>query len=392
MVTKIANARIVMGDAVLEGQSLYYQDGRITAVTADALPFDACIDAQGRYLAPGFIDIHSHGGGDADFMDGTPEAFCCAARMHAMHGTTTIVPTATSGSREEMLVMAEVFERACAENTTGADMPGLHLEGPYFAMSQRGAQDPRHVRAPQKDEYLQILDATDHILRWSAAPELDGALEFGEELKKRGIIAAIGHTDADYDEVAAAVKAGFSHVTHLYSCTSTVHRKNAYRYAGVLESAYLMDDLTVEIIADGIHLPSPLLQFVYRFKGPDKTALVTDSMRGAGMPDGPSILGSRDTGMEVIIEDGVAKLLDRTAFAGSVATTDRLVRNMIHMAGATLTDAVKMATATPARIMGFDDRGVLTPGKRADLVLFDDTITISHTIVGGKTVYEAKEA
>lgn len=391
MITRITNARLVMGDAVREGLQLYFAQGRITAVTPEALPFDACIDAHGCYLAPGFIDIHSHGGGDADFMDGTPEAFCQAARMHAVHGTTTIVPTATSGTREEMLVMADVFEQACRMNACGADMPGLHLEGPYFALTQCGAQDPRYVRAPKPEEYLAILDATDHILRWSAAPELDGALEFGRELTRRGILAAIGHTDADYDEVVDAVKAGYRHVTHLYSCMSTVHRKNAYRFAGVLESAYLLDDLTVEVIADGVHLPAPLLQFAYRFKGPDRIALVTDSMRGAGMPDGLSILGSRQNGMQVLLEGGVAKLMDRSAFAGSVATTDRLVHNMCTLAGATLTDAVKMATATPARIMGFTDRGTLEAGQRADLVLFDEAITIRHTIVGGKTVYAIKE-
>jgi len=392
MITKISGARLVCGDEILTGPSLYFSDGKITSVTAENLPFDTEIDAAGLYLAPGFIDIHSHGGGDADFMDGTPEAFLAAAEMHARHGTTTIVPTATSGTREEMLTMVEVFDSACRQNARGADMPGLHLEGPYFSMAQRGAQDPRHVRAPKPEEYLEILDAAGgRILRWSAAPELPGAQEFAAELKKRGILAAIGHSDANYEEVTAAVEAGFRHVTHLYSCCSTVHRKNAYRFAGVVESAYLIDDLSVEIIADGVHLPASLLQFVYRFKGPEKTALVTDSMRGAGMPDGPSILGSREGGMEVILEDGVAKLPDRSAFAGSVATTDRLVRNMVRMAGVPLTDAVKMATATPARIMGFADRGALVPGLRADLVLFDEDIHVRRVIVGGKTVHQETE-
>ena len=168
---------------------------------------------------------------------------------------------------------------------------------------------------------------------------------------------------------------------------STVHRKNAFRYAGVVEAAYLLDELTVEVIADGVHLPAPLLQFVYRFKGPDKIALVTDSMRGAGMPDGLSVLGSRKNGQQVLIEDGVAKLMDRSAFAGSVATTDRLVRNMIRLGGASLPDAVKMATETPARIMGFADRGRLEAGLRADLVFFDDEIRVSRTMVAGRTVF-----
>ena len=387
MITKISNARIIRGDEILDGQSMYLLDGVILGISEREMAFDEEIDAQRMYLAPGFIDIHSHGGGDADFMDGTVEAFLQAARMHAQHGTTTIVPTATSGTREEMAGMSKVYEEACAQNTDGADMPGLHLEGPYFSMAQRGAQDPKFIRAPRPEEYIAILDASDHILRWSAAPELEGALEFGEELTRRGVLAAIGHSDADYDQVKAALGAGYRHVTHLYSGMSTVHRRNAYRYAGVVESAYLLKDLTVEIIADGIHLPAPLLEFVYRFIGPDRTALITDSMRGAGMPDGLSILGSRENGQEVLIEDGVAKLKDRTAFAGSVATTERLVRNMVCMAGATLTDAVKMATATPAKIMGFDDRGRLEEGLRADLVLFDDDINVRRTIIGGRTVY-----
>jgi N-acetylglucosamine-6-phosphate deacetylase len=201
------------------------------------------------------------------------------------------------------------------------------------------------------------------------------------------VLPAIGHSNAEYDEVVEALDAGFTHITHLYSCCSTVHRRNAYRYAGIVEAAYLLDGLTVEIIADGVHLPPPLLQQVYRFIGPDRTALVTDSMRGAGMPDGESIIGSREGGLRVILEDGVAKLPDRTAFAGSVATMDRLVKNMVNLAKATLTDAVKMATETPARIVGLTDRGTLDEGKRADIVLFNDEFCVSRTIVGGRTVY-----
>lgn len=379
---------MIIDGEIRDGLNLYIENGKIAAITAQELPADEVIDACGSYVSPGFVDIHSHGGGDADFMDGTSAAFLTAAEMHARHGTTTIIPTATSGTAGEMAGMEASFEEARRNNVRGADMPGLHLEGPYFAMSQRGAQDPRYVRDPDPAEYEAILNSSRHIMRWSAAPELNGALEFGRALKERGILASIGHSDASYDEVVKAVEAGYSHVTHLYSCMSTVHRKNAFRYAGIVEAAYLMDDLTVEIIADGIHLPAPLLQFVYRFKGPDRTALVTDSMRGAGMPDGLSILGSRKTGQQVLLEDGVAKLMNRSAFAGSVATTDRLVRNMVNLAHAPLTDAVKMATQTPARIMKLNDRGMLREGLRADIVIFGESINVSRTIVDGRTVYE----
>src|SRR5690554_1408927 len=170
---------------------------------------------------------------------------------------------------------------------------------------------------------------------------------------------------------------------------STITRRNAYRYAGVLEASYMIDDMTVEIIADGVHLPKSLLQFVYKFKGPDRTALCTDSMRGAGMPDGESILGSLEKGQKVIIEDGVAKLPDRTAFAGSVATTDRLIRTMVQLAEVPLVEAVKMLTLTPARIMKIDsNKGSVAIGKDADFVIFDENINVSHTILEGNVIYE----
>ena len=388
MNTKIVGGRLILAGEIRKDLILYLEDGKIAAITPHDMPADEVIDAHGAYVSPGFIDIHSHGGGDADFMDGTSEAFLTAAEMHARHGTTTIIPTATSGTADEMAGMETAYEEAQLHNLRGADMPGLHLEGPYFAMSQRGAQDPRYVRNPDPAEYGEILKNTRHILRWSSAPELEGALDFARALQKRGILAAIGHSDTDYDQVVKAVEAGYSHVTHLYSCMSTVHRKNAYRYAGIVEAAYLMDELTVEVIADGVHLPAALLQFVYRFKGPDKVALVTDSMRGAGMPDGLSILGSRKTGQQVLLEDGVAKLMDRSAFAGSVATTDRLVRNMVRLAHASLIDAIKMATQTPAKIMKLNDRGKLREGLRADIVIFDEDISVSRTIVNGRTVYK----
>lgn len=386
MTTKITGGRVVLGDAIVTGQDVYYAEGAITCVGDAALPYDVLVDAQGQYVSPGFIELHCHGGGGADFLDGTVEAFLTASELHANHGVTTLIPTATSGTLEETLAMEKVYEEAVARNERGADMPGLHFEGPYFAPAQAGAQDPRLLRNPEPAEYMLLLDSCKHILRWSIAPELPGALELGRELKRRGILAAIGHTAAEYHEVEAAWEAGYTHVTHLYSSMSTVHRVNAYRHAGVLEAAYMIDGMTVEIIADGKHLPAELLKFVYKFKGPDRTALCTDAMRGAGMPDGPSVLGHFERGLKTIIEDGVAKLPDRTSFAGSVATFDCLVRNMVQLAQVPLTDAVRMATRTPARIMGFTDRGDIAVGKRADIIFFNDNIDISRVIVGGRTV------
>jgi N-acetylglucosamine-6-phosphate deacetylase len=268
----------------------------------------------------------------------------------------------------------------------------MHLEGPYFAMNQRGAQDPRYIRDPDPEEYKAVIAHSSSIRRWSAAPELKGAIEFGRYLRKHGILAAVAHTDAIYEEVMEAFDNGYTLATHLYSGMSGVTRRNAFRFAGVIESAFIIDEMDVEIIADGVHLPAPLLKLVYKIKGPDRTALITDSMRAAGMPPGKSILGNLKTGLHVIVEDDVAKLPDRTAFAGSVATADRLVRNMINLADVSLIDAVRMMTSTPARIAGVAERkGTLTSGKDADIVIFDEKINIQTTIVGGRVLYTAAE-
>src|SRR5690606_26141104 len=232
--------------------------------------------------------------------------------------------------------------------------------------------------------------ASPHIRRWSAAPELPGALEFGRYLRSRGVLAAVAHTDAIYEDVVAAVENGYTLATHLYSGMSGVTRRECFRYAGVIEAAYLLDEMDVEIIADGIHLPAPLLRMVHKFKGAHRTALITDAMRGAGMPPGESVLGNKDTGLKVIIEDGVAKLPDRSSFAGSVATANRLVRNVVKLAGVSLPEAIQMITATPARIMGiYDRKGSLTIGKDADMVIFDEKFTVKTTIVNGAAVYVA---
>jgi len=383
---KIYNGRVITPYRLIENATLLIDKGKIVYIGIGNLDFPEAqsIDAKNNYISPGFIDIHTHGGGGYDFMDGTVDAFLGAAKMHALHGTTALVPTTLTSEMADLLNTFSVYKQAKKENTEGAQFLGLHLEGPYFAMSQKGAQDPRYIRPPKKEEYETILSHSDDIIRWSAAPELEGAAEFGREMAKKGILPAIGHTDATSDEVAEALENGFTHLTHLYSGMSGVMRRNAFRYAGVIESAFLFDQLTVEIIADGIHLPPSLLQLIYKLKGPSRIALITDSMRGAGMGSGESILGGLKDGMKVIIEDGVAKLLDKSAFAGSIATTDLLVRNMIHLAGVPLLHAIQMMTTTPAQICRIDDRkGSLTIGKDADVVIFDDNIQIKTTIING---------
>lgn len=388
----LTNARIITPFRILEGGNVYVEDGKIVHVGETDMADAQVIDAGGCYVSPGFIDLHVHGGGGADFMDGTPEAFLTIAETHARYGTTALVPTTLTAETDDLLATLDAYTAARRVNTRGAAFLGMHLEGPYFALSQRGAQDPRYIRNPDPAEYQRILDYSPDIVRWSAAPELPGALAFGRCLKERGILAALAHTDAVYDEVVAAVESGYSLATHFYSAMSGVMRRNAFRYAGVIESVYLLDEIDVEVIADGVHLPAPLLKLIYKVKGIDRIALITDAMRAAGMPPGESILGSEKNGLRVIVEDGVAKLPDRTSFAGSVATANRLVRTFRDLAAVPLHEAVRAASLTPARIMGIDTRkGSIAVGKDADLVLFDENIDVRWTMVEGRVVFGGME-
>ncbi len=388
---KITNGKIITPYRIIDGGTVLVAGETIAAVSDRDLdaPGATVIDARGNYVSPGFIDIHVHGGGGHDFMDGTAEAFLAIAEMHARFGTTTMLPTTLTSTKADLLHTLDIYGEAHAQNTRGAQFAGMHLEGPYFAMSQRGAQDPRYIRNPDPAEYEELLAYSSSIKRWSAAPELEGAIDFARYARGKGVLVSLAHTDAVYEEALLGFENGYTLATHLYSGMAGVTRKNARRYAGAVEAAFLIDDMDVELIADGIHLPTPLLQLVYKIKGPAKTALITDAMRAAGMPPGDSMLGHYRDGLKVIVEEGVAKLPDRSAFAGSVATADRLVRTMVRQAGIPLADTIQMITATPANILGIgDSKGSLTAGKDADIVIFDEDIQIQKTIIKGKIIYE----
>ena len=383
----ILRGDLILEDRILKGRCVLVSNGVIVGVEERTPEWENAIllDAENKFIAPGFVDIHVHGGGGHDFMDGTTEAFLRVAELHARHGTTSILPTTLTADLDGILQTIDTYRKSAPINTIGAAFLGLHLEGPYFSMTQRGAQDPRYIRDPDPDEYMQILQHADVIKRWSIAPEKKGAIELGQKLSEMGILPSMAHTDAIYEEANKARQNGFSLLTHFYSAMSGVTRKNAFRYAGVIEAGYLHDDLDVEIIADGVHLPSPLLKLIMKIKGTEHIALITDAMRGAGMPEGKSMLGNKDTGMEVLVEDGVAKLPDRSAFAGSVATADRLIRTMMDLADVSLVDAVSMMTRTPARIMKLDDKiGSIKKGKDADLIIFDDQINVNQVMLKGE--------
>ena len=387
MTSCIYNGKIVLHDRVAEGLRLYMQDGKITALTEENLPADEMIDAKGQYVSPGFIDMHLHGGGGEDFMDGGIEPILKAAELHLAHGTTSLLPTSLASSMGALREFLSDLRTVKEQKLCRANLLGAHLEGPYFSQGQRGAQNPDYITPPKPEDYLSIIkDFGDVICRWSYAPELEGVDEFCDALVASNIVPSLAHTEATYPEVKRAFDRGCRLATHFYSGMNGVTRRGAYRHLGAVESAYLLDDMDVEVIADGHHLPADLLRLILKIKGIDHVALVTDSMRGGGQPDGESFLGRREEAMPCVIDGGVAFLLDRSCFAGSVATTDQLVRTMTKKVGVSVPDAIRMMCENPARILGVKTKGRLEVGYDADIVFFDDDINVSTVFVDGKRI------
>lgn len=384
----IKGANIVTRREILEKEEIKADDGTLLQIGGTGNTADTVIDADGLFASAGFIDIHTHGAGGADYMDATVDAFQTAGYMTGRHGVTTVIPTTLSATNEELFETFEVFEQLRTLPNDGADMPGLHLEGPYFAPSQMGAQDPKYVRNPHPDEYMQALERSDKILRWSIASELPGALEFGLRLSERGILPSIAHSDATLDNVYEAYDRGYRLITHLYCCTSSVYsnRAEGVRALGIDEGNFLLDGMYAECIGDGIHVLPEMLCMTYRIKGADRMVLCTDSMRAAGTAVEKSILGSKKNGREVYFADGVAKIAGTNITAASIATGETLLKTAVQKAKIPLIDAIKMLTSTPADIMGLKDRGSLLIGKRADITLFDADMNIKAVIVGEKII------
>lgn len=391
MRTLLYNGCLVRRDGVEQNGWLLMDNGTIIGIGCGtpSVYADNKVDAEGRYISPGFIDIHVHGGGGFDFMDGSPQAVIGMAKEHAKHGTTGIVPTSLSCPDEELIEAFACYREAKRIMKDGPRLLGIHLEGPYFAPEQAGAQDPAYLRTPVPENYLPILEAGGQdIVRVSAACELTGGLALGDELTRRGILASIGHSNAEYAQITEAMAHGYRHVTHLYSGMSMLRRVNAYRRLGVLESAFLLDGLSVEIIADGCHLPPELLQLIVKLIDPKRITLITDAMRGADMdPESTPLLGSLRHGQATVLRDGVAFLPDMSAFAGSICTSDRCVRTMVKQANVPMETAVSMMSDNPARLLGIQKhKGSLAIGMDADVCVFDDDVRISMVWAEGNRI------
>jgi N-acetylglucosamine-6-phosphate deacetylase len=391
---RLVNATLVLPDRLVSGGAVHVRGGRIeSAGRAGDLPrwAGATVDAQGQFAAPGFVDMHVHGGGGADFMDGTVEAFHTAIRAHTWHGTTSIVPTTTVARHEQTMRFFEVCrELKAARGSSMARVVGAHLYGPYFAEDKVGCHPKDEARPPTPAEYEQYLafasDGT--LLVATCAPELPGAAGFYGAARARGVRLNAGHSNASWDEMAAAYELGVRHVDHFFCAMSNYvslrTRFGTPMRGGMMEFVLATADMTTEVIADGRHLAPELLRFVLKMKGVDRTALVTDCMRALDLPPGEYLFGSTDGGEPVYSDGTVGLMPDRRSLASSVRGMDFMVRHTHQVAGIDLPTAVRMASLTPARMLGLQrEIGSLEAGKRADLVLLDDALQVSRVWING---------
>lgn len=387
---QIVNGKVITPQGVDRQARLVLKAGRIAEITREQGGVEGAqtIDAQGAYVAPGCIDTHLHGGDGHDFTEATPEAFRAIAYAHATQGVTTLYPTLAVAPTTVFRQAIKACETVVSQPYEGARIEGLHLEGNYINPLLKGGQDERFIQLPDPAEYQELLESTRLIKRWTAAPELPGALEFARYAHSKGILVSLGHTAADYLTVKRAYEAGFTHATHFYNAMSGVHKQREYKYEGTIESVYLVPEMTVELVADGIHVPPAILRLVVAFKGVDRISLISDAMAAAACLRPEHLhLDPR-----MIVEDGVCKLADRSALTGSIASGIRLIQVMAEKAEIPVADCVRMAATNPARLMSINDRkGSIEQGKDADLILFDENFRLQSVWIGGKQLKVEEE-
>jgi N-acetylglucosamine-6-phosphate deacetylase len=356
-------------------------EGKIIDITEhfEERPDDEVIDCKGLYLAPGFVDVHVHGGGNKSAMSENPDDIVAMAEAHLKYGTTSIVPTTLAAPVEQLKGVVNSIKTA-SEKSKKANILGVHLEGPYISMQYKGAQSPENILNPTTNPPDELFEVWDKILMMGAAPECEGVLDLGDKLRSRGIVPSVAHSAASFEQVEEAVKHGFADVTHIYNACSSCFKTGLFRNAGVVEAGLYMDALTVQTIADLRHLPQGLLKLIYKCKGDDGMYLITDGLEFAASDVKENTVYTQENGVDVIYEDRVMKLADRSALAGSAATLSDCVRNMYKCIGVPLYSAVKMASLTPATVVGYGDRkGKIQKGYDADLIMFDDDINVVNS-------------
>jgi N-acetylglucosamine-6-phosphate deacetylase len=385
----LCNGRVVLSQRVsAAGEVAVVVDGEtIAGVTEEGtLGSDVeRIDVGGRLVTPGLIDIHTHGAVGYTFNDPTPTAFAALLETNLKHGVTGLLGTVAPAAIADMVRCFEFAERWISEEHEGAQLLGIHVEGPYMNPAQKGALDPAHLHTPD-DGTADILLEHHTVMRIMAlAPELPGALELIKRLVRLGIVPSAGHTMAKDEQVLAAMACGLRHVTHIWSAMSSTVREGPWRKPGLLEMALLRDDLTVEMIADNRHLPATLMKLAFKCVGPERLCAISDATSGAGLPEGTRFKMGE---MEYEVSDGVGMMFDRSAFAGSTTLVNQMLPVLTNIVGISLPDAVRMLTLTPAATVGLDYRkGDLAAGKDADLAIFNDDYTAWRAMIAGRWAY-----
>ncbi len=357
--------RVVTPEAVLEDAVVRVEDGRIAEILEDGEA-----ERTAAWVVPGFVDLHVHGGGGNTFTTGDPEQARAAVKFHRRHGTTTLQASLVTASREATAAAVA----ALAPLVHSGVLAGVHLEGPYLSTARCGAQNPAFLRDPDPDELAELL-TFDAVRTVTLAPELPGALPAIGQLRAHGVVVAIGHTDATYEQAQAGIDEGATLATHLCNAMRPIHHREPGPIVALLDA----DSVVCEQVADGVHLHDGMLRHVTRVAGSDRVALITDAIAAAGMPDGEFELG----GQRVSVSHGVARLVGDGTIAGSTLTMDAAFRRAVH-SGVSMVDAAKMAATTPARVLGLrGEVGAIRVGLRADFVLLDESLHVIETVRSG---------
>lgn len=376
----LTNAKIVLPDRIITG-AILLNDGKIKKIYEGSMVGElGGIDVEGRYIVPGFIDVHIHGAGGADAMDNTEEALRTISKFIAQHGTTSFLATTLTSSKETLKEVLEKIGKLQNENIEGATIFGAHMEGPYFDVQYKGAQNDKYIKPAGIKEIEEYLNVKPGLVKlFSMAAKGEGALESIKFLKENGVVVSVGHSGVSFEEVQAAVKAGISHSTHTYNGMKGF----THREPGVVGAVMLNDSVNAEIIFDKIHVHPEAVRLLIKIKGVDRVVCITDAMCATGLPDGNYKLGELD----VYVRDGQARLISNDALAGSVLTMDKAFKHLIEL-GYSLFDAVKMTSTNAAKEFGLN-AGVLQEGKDADIVLLNPDYSVEMTIVKGEVKYQA---
>lgn len=372
----IKNGKVILKDKIVDKVVVVDKD-RIADITDTVPGLIKEIDARGMYVSPGFIEIHMHGRNGYDAMDASYEAINGISKALIGSGVTGFLATTMTMSEDNIKKAVRTVGESMGK-TQGAKLMGLHMEGPFISKEHKGAQPEEYIQKPSMEEYMKLCDGFQDIVKLTTiAPEIEGAPEFIKQLSATGVVVSMGHTNATYDEAMKGIEAGINSSTHTYNGMRGLHHREPGALGAVFDS-----DIFAELICDGIHVHFAALRTLLKIKGVEKSILITDSMRAAGMDEGVYDLG----GQQVFVKDGQARLADGT-IAGSTLTLDRAVYNAVKQLGVTIPEAVRMASYNPAVLLGIDDMGEIKKGNMADIILFDENIKIKGMYISGERIF-----